>query len=221
MKALTLKQAASFLKVSDLQMIHLLGLDISVLTSGDSESSNVSILELKGFSEQLSLDFFVLSGEYLARKWHKNQSYGDKPYTYHLADVADFVYRNLHNKVDSYTLSLLIFLAWTHDLLEDTEITLAEIQSFIGDDPRYDLAEAAMIAISKGYFSADETNEEYLIRLLENPYAPAIKISDSESNLIHSIADGKVKLINKYTSNIAFISNHGFTTKSIKNLSIN
>ena len=214
MTKFTLQQASALLKINGLKLrFSLKSPDKEYLTADD----------LKDLSGKLSLDLFELAAEYIAAKWHKDQTYGNEPYTYHLKDVVRLVHYNFKGKVDTYTLSLLTFVAWLHDFLEDVEQIEAaeqELKELVGEDPRYDIALTSMKAISKGYFDAKETNEEYLIRLLRDPYAPAVKISDSESNLFHSIADGKVKLINKYTKNLAFIANHGYTTKSVKNLTI-
>ena len=57
---------------------------------------------------------------------HKNQKYGEEPYTVHLKHVHDVLKRF---KVDDEE---ILIAAWLHDTLEDTEATYFQIESTFG-----------------------------------------------------------------------------------------
>lgn len=59
----------------------------------------------------------------LATKWHEGQLYGGKPYTFHLEYVANLV--RLYSSDER-----LQAVAWLHDILEDTPMTLDNIVGY-------------------------------------------------------------------------------------------
>ena len=65
-------------------------------------------------------------------------------------------------------------VAWLHDTVEDTSLTLAEVEARFGADTA-----AAVDAISR---RDGETWEAYLERVRANPVARAVKISDLIDN---------------------------------------
>ena len=65
-------------------------------------------------------------------------------------------------------------VGWLHDTVEDTEVTIAEIEKEFGPETT-----AAVDAISR---REGETWSEYLDRIQENPVARAVKISDLIDN---------------------------------------
>lgn len=56
-----------------------------------------------------------MQAEQLAREAHEGQTYGDRPYAYHLEKVAGHVRK--HDPSDN-----MIAVAWLHDTLEDTHL---------------------------------------------------------------------------------------------------
>ena len=65
-------------------------------------------------------------------------------------------------------------VGWLHDTVEDTEVTIAEIEKEFGPETA-----AAVDAVSR---RDGETWSEYLDRVQENPIARAVKISDLIDN---------------------------------------
>lgn len=148
---------------------------------------------------------------------HKDQKYGDKPYTYHLADVESKilfvnsdrsirVMMDLMGYKEDYSFegmkNILKALALGHDLIEDTfvtEDTLAQLGF-----PSFFIS--AIVAMTK---REDETLERYIARLMLNPLAIMCKKADSFSNLQHSLHDGNkgaTKRVEKYTQVLRYLS---------------
>lgn len=95
------------------------------------------------------------------------------PYIAHVADVA--------NRVSGEGAAIEI-IAWLHDIVEDTPVTLSEIESVFG--PRVAAGVDAMTRRNgESYF------EDYLPRLSQNPDAVTVKIADASHNW------GKVPLL--------------------------
>lgn len=58
-----------------------------------------------------------------AIKWHGDQKYGDEPYIVHLDEVAKIVYPHGDE---------CVMVAYLHDVIEDTSITIAELDTYFG-----------------------------------------------------------------------------------------
>ncbi|HYX31466.1 MAG TPA: HD domain-containing protein [Oligoflexus sp.] len=61
------------------------------------------------------------------RKKDHRRKYSGEPYEVHLFDVADRVVSVTHDE-------RTIAAAWLHDVVEDTDVTLAEIQAEFGSE---------------------------------------------------------------------------------------
>ncbi len=59
---------------------------------------------------------------------HEGQRYGEHPYTFHLAEVVSCL--------DRFGLTDPVILAagWLHDVVEDTDVTLAQVAALAGDE---------------------------------------------------------------------------------------
>ena len=123
---------------------------------------------------------------------HGGQLYGGRPYTYHLKSVVDkvnFLYG------ESSKLKLLQQIAWLHDIVEDTEVTPDDLSDYgFSSDVRF-----AVLAVSK---IKGESISDYYDRVALNKLAFKVKIADTMSNLEHSLRDGHVKRVMKYTKQI-------------------
>jgi (p)ppGpp synthase/HD superfamily hydrolase len=65
----------------------------------------------------------------LAASAHKDQKYGELPYTVHLEDVVRVLGRfNYHKEIE------LLIGAWLHDVVEDTSVTVDDIQKLFGEN---------------------------------------------------------------------------------------
>lgn len=103
-----------------------------------------------------------------ARTRHADQT--DKlgvAYFHHLADIARRV-----ADLDALTVTI----AWLHDCVEDTSVTLDEIEEKFGSTVR-DGVDAMTRRADEDYF------KEYLPRLKSNPHAIPVKIADASHNL--------------------------------------
>lgn len=109
---------------------------------------------------------FALKAQLLATQLHANQrDKAGKPYVQHLKAVAD----NLIAPTDE-----MLAVAWLHDSVEDTNITLDEIKYEFGQE-----ITEAIEAISK---RPNEDYQHYLMRVKQNPLARAVKIADLTHN---------------------------------------
>ncbi|MCR5784474.1 MAG: GTP pyrophosphokinase [Eubacterium sp.] len=103
--------------------------------------------------------------EIIAKGAHFGQTdKGGNPYIAHPMAVADLVETD-----DEKT------LAYLHDVVEDTDVTLSDLKE-LGFSER--IVEA-VDAITK---KADETRQEYLLRVKNNSLARAVKLADLEHN---------------------------------------
>lgn len=108
-----------------------------------------------------------------------------KPYIEHLQAVVN----NLHNPTDE-----MIAVAWLHDSVEDTSITLNYIASEFGQ-----IVTSAVKAISK---REGEDYQDYLCRVKQNPIAKMVKIADlihnSDLTRLVKITEKDIARRNKY-----------------------
>lgn len=122
---------------------------------------------------------------------HKNQMYGVHPYSYHLDAVASIV-RKYGEMAET--------VAYLHDVVEDTDVTLDEIEKQFGslvsrcvailtDEPGKDRKERKSKTYAK---MAKVTGEENLALL--------VKAADRLANVRASVADKNNKLIEMYKS---------------------
>lgn len=105
--------------------------------------------------------------ELFAKSIHANQvDKAGKPYIGHLQAVVN----NLIEPTED-----MVAVAWLHDSVEDTGITLDEISSLFGES-----VAKAVDAITK---RKGESYSEYLNRVKANPIARLVKIADLSHNM--------------------------------------
>lgn len=131
--------------------------------------------------------------EQLARALHRDQvDKAGKPYVEHLQAVVN----NLYNPTDE-----MIAVAWLHDSVEDTSITLNHIASEFGQ-----VVTSAVKAISK---REDEDYQDYLCRVKQNPIAKMVKIADlthnSDLTRLVKITEKDIARRNKYLMAMDFL----------------
>jgi (p)ppGpp synthase/HD superfamily hydrolase len=102
------------------------------------------------------------------------------PYITHPMETAEFVqqYFPLVNKYTLHRLDTLISAAYAHDLLEDTDVTVEELE---------DTAGKAVVRLVKALTrTTGEDRWDYINRILkEGPSAVFLKLCDSMQNLAH------------------------------------
>lgn len=62
---------------------------------------------------------------------HKEQKYGDRPYSAHLEEV-DAVIRKFSADFTEQEFAVLVECSWLHDIIEDTGTTAAQLESMFG-----------------------------------------------------------------------------------------
>ncbi len=132
---------------------------------------------------------------------HGKQKYGTMCYAYHLQNVVENIKsRNSWGKLyKTYDMILLKVCAYLHDVLEDTETTYEELSNVFGKD--------VADIVEKLTARDTETNQQYLDRIKECPYATMIKICDSLTNYNHSVMEMDRSRMDKYSYNIAYLTN--------------
>lgn len=107
----------------------------------------------------------LLLAEQIATKAHKGQvDKAGMPYITHPQTVAGLV-----SEIDEK------IVAWLHDTVEDTDVTVEYIREQFGDE----IAEAVDSMTHK----SEETYDEYVDRLSRNPLARQVKLADLTHNM--------------------------------------
>lgn len=123
-----------------------------------------------------------------ARKAHKGQKYGDKPYYYHIKNVVDLCITMNYSEE-------IIIAAALHDVLEDTKIGYQEIKNKFGEE----VAEIVYCVTDELGRNRKERKLKTYPKIRENWKATVVKICDRISNIEHSKLTDKKKL-NMYLS---------------------
>ena len=131
--------------------------------------------------------------EVLARCLHHGQKdKAGKPYIEHL----EFVVEHLDDSTDE-----MRAVAWLHDSVEDTAISIDEIQEQFGN-----VIANAILAISK---RKDEDYQDYLIRGKQNALARSVKLADLQHNAdlsrLPRIKEEDILRKEKYLAAMAFL----------------
>jgi (p)ppGpp synthase/HD superfamily hydrolase len=126
---------------------------------------------------------------------HKDQKYGDKPYSYHLEQVVENV--KLRMK-DDPLLSTYVAVAWLHDTMEDCGVTFKQIEDEFG------LAIAD--AVKRLTKTRENTYEHYLAGCIVSAVAREVKICDTMANLNESFRNNREKGMLKYPKQLAILT---------------
>ena len=127
-----------------------------------------------------------------AIKWHGDQMYGDKPYVYHLDQVADYVVQQGYDTLDFYCA-----VAYLHDILEDTECSYQEIEKTFG----WQVASAVETLTKREGISY----RDYIKHIKQSCIASVVKIADTKANLRQSILDNNKNRIVKYAKQLMLL----------------
>ena len=78
---------------------------------------------------------FIRRAELLSREYHKNQTRKDgEPFINHPARVVFRLMCDYTRYFNAEEIKILIVLGWLHDIIEDTDITLEEIELLFGEE---------------------------------------------------------------------------------------
>jgi (p)ppGpp synthase/HD superfamily hydrolase len=132
-----------------------------------------------------------------AIKAHSTQKYGKMPYEYHLQQVVSKLthWRDLGQwEITDECLTV----AWLHDVIEDTDMTEQDIIDNFGDSIAYQV-----IRLSK----LGGTDYDFYIECVKSlRIAKLVKMADTLCNLEASILSGEMKRINKYSKQLALLT---------------
>ena len=134
-----------------------------------------------------------------AERAHGDQKYGDRPYRYHLAHVAEVLERfheDRMNVIKETGIPHEAFLtaAWLHDTLEDTDTTYDELARDFGE-PVACLVRA--VTNAPGPDALAVAHRTYP-KIGETPGATLIKLADRIANVEACIRDNQDKMLEKY-----------------------
>lgn len=148
----------------------------------------------------------MLLASQIATMCHRGQLYNGKPYIEHPKRVYYSIWDMGYEDEDIFC------VAWLHDTVEDTDITLDEIREKFGDRvaDAVDAISRRRYTKSMGFPYSKEPEEEYLERVAANEIASIVKHADMCDNLLMTRAVGVVPekrvLYKKYTSAIRMLS---------------
>lgn len=126
----------------------------------------------------------------IAERAHEDQRYGDGPYFDHVKDVVWRVSQDPRSTPDA------LVVAWLHDVVEDTAITMDDL---IGTHGLTGAAREAVKAITR---EPEEDYGKYLSRVCKDPLASLVKLHDLTSNLA---AGARPALTERYTRALPFV----------------
>ena len=132
----------------------------------------------------------VAAARRLALAAHGDQRYGQAPYRVHLEHVVSVVERYPHNEVMRAS-------AWLHDVVEDTQTTLDEVRSAVGDEVA---AIVAAVTDEPGASRVERKAATYRKLAASSAAARAVKLADRIANLEASARDGREDLRAMYRS---------------------
>lgn len=123
----------------------------------------------------------------LAHHAHRDQRYGDQPYTVHLAQVAAVLVRHGLDE------PALLAAAWLHDTIEDTPTTRADVASAAGEHV------AAMVdAVTDGPGADRATRKQRPYRLIpQTQDAVLVKLADRIAN-VEAAVEVRPAILAKY-----------------------
>ena len=131
----------------------------------------------------------VRLAETISKTYHAGQKYGTKDYfKYHVTGVVNLI--KLHNFSDSH-----IIVAYLHDVVEDTSITIETIYDLFGTS-----IGDAVKAITK---KEEETRTEYLANCAKNKIARIVKLHDALFNATNCMKNKNTQKYNYYLDTIS------------------
>lgn len=132
-----------------------------------------------------------------AIKAHGNQKYGKMPYEYHLQQVVSKLthWRDL-GQWDITDECLAV--AWLHDVIEDTNYCERDLAVVFGKEVAYQVLLLSKLGgLSYG---------DYIYHIRQSHTAKLVKMADTLCNLEASILSGEMKRINKYSKQLALLT---------------
>jgi (p)ppGpp synthase/HD superfamily hydrolase len=130
----------------------------------------------------------------LAFHYHKDQKYGNNPYTVHLNDVVNNC-RMYYGDDET-----ILCVAYLHDILEDTDVPASAVYDLFGSEI-FD----SVCHLTK-YPNLKTSYDQYIERVKSNEIALKVKYCDTLANLSQSAKDVDYKRIQKYSRQLDLLS---------------
>lgn len=116
----------------------------------------------------------------LAASAHKDQKYGDEPYTVHLGHVFEVLKRFGCDDQD------ILVAAWLHDIVEDTDVELSQIELMFGKA----VSDLVWRVTNEAGKNRKERHAKTYPKIQESERATTLKLADRIANTEKSIEDG-------------------------------
>lgn len=130
-----------------------------------------------------------------AKESHRGQMYGDRPYEYHLESVAEVVKTFSFDGRDTEFYDIIVKVAWLHDIVEDTSVTLDMLRTM-------GYSEAVVNGVEAMNRDEKESYGEYINRVMQSEVALYVKLADSLCNFRESKKNNDTRRMAKYAMNI-------------------
>lgn len=125
---------------------------------------------------------------------HKDQKYGELDYSFHLEGVVVNV---LERNRDNPMLQTLIAIAWLHDVVEDTDVAVQQLEREFGL--------CIALAVRDLSKTKGQDYKEYMLQCCKGALAREVKICDTMFNLQQSFLNNREKGMKKYPEQLAIL----------------
>ena len=114
---------------------------------------------------------------------HKEQKYGGDPYTHHLKDVQAVLSRFGYSPDKDDQGKRLYIAAWLHDIIEDTDVTYADVEREMGKE----IADLVYAVTNEQGANRRERHEKTYPKIKAHPEAIILKLADRIANTEASV----------------------------------
>lgn len=146
----------------------------------------------------------------LASYYHRNQFYGDHPYSYHIKKVRSVMKRFGFGPKDTERGLRLGTAIWLHDIVEDTAFNIDQIR-FIFGDKIADIVWAVTNTPKSSGLSKQERKAHTFQKISLNADAILVKLFDRIANVEESIfnrKNGNIDKLDKYIEEWPLFEKH-------------
>lgn len=146
------------------------------------------------------LEHLLVTAETWAEQLHFGQTYayGEPYFNAHIKEVAkaalDFTRSERFTRTDRYLVQIIAYL---HDIVEDTPVTITEIEKTFGK-----MIAECVLNLTK---VEGATWESQWARATRHPLSHLVKKADMIVNLRTSLSNNNKRLIDKYTTGLRYL----------------
>lgn len=152
---------------------------------------------------KLNAPNWLLRARSISRRAHRGQTYGDRLYQYHIHRVEEELMRYEH------ATDLLLAGAALHDVVEDTDWTVDDIEEEVGSE----VAELVWRVTDEPGESRSERKQKTYEKIAESLDAVTLKAADRLANVRSCLEDGKTGLYEMYCDEHEEFCNHLETSR--------